>query len=146
MHNNLFAFRFAVTLLIFSGISLSASGQTNANNSVPADLRGTWTGSFFSQHNNAAPFTMTILIAPDASGHLIGQSSMNSECMHGAQLHVSMSGAQVVLAGSNEDGDNLTLRFTLDATGTALKGTYILNGSATGKCETDNGTGNMAKR
>src|SRR6266852_1824913 len=31
-------------------------------------------------------------------------------------------------------------------TGTLLKASYILNGSATGRCETDDGTGNLAKR
>jgi len=38
------------------------------------------------------------------------------------------------------------VRGTVDKTGTLLKASYILNGSATGRCETDNGTGNLAKR
>ena len=51
-----------------------------------------------------------------------------------------------VLAGSDEEGDNITMRGTVDKTGTLLKASYILNGSATGRCETDDGTGNLAKR
>jgi len=38
------------------------------------------------------------------------------------------------------------VRGTVDNTGTQLKSTYILNGSGTGKCETDDGTGTLAKR
>ena len=38
------------------------------------------------------------------------------------------------------------MRGTLDKTGTLLKSTYILNGSATGNCETDDGLGTLVKR
>ena len=34
----------------------------------------------------------------------------------------------------------------VDATGTMLKANYILNGSASGRCEADGGTGSLAKR
>ena len=57
-----------------------------------------------------------------------------------------MTGTSLVLAGSDEEGDNITVRGTLDSSGTILKSSYILNGSATGKCETDHGTGDLAKR
>jgi hypothetical protein len=40
----------------------------------------------------------------------------------------------------------MTLRGSLDSTGTLLKSTYVLNGSATGGCETDDGTGTLAKQ
>ena len=40
----------------------------------------------------------------------------------------------------------MTVRGTVDDTGTLLKVKYILNGSATGKCETDDGAGSLAKR
>jgi hypothetical protein len=62
------------------------------------------------------------------------------------QLQVTVVGSKVVLAGSDEDGNNITVRGTLDATGTMLKAKFILNGSATGKCEADTGTGDLAKR
>jgi hypothetical protein len=111
-----------------------------------ADVRGTWSGTFFPKHSNVAPFTMTVVINPDANGRLIGTSTLNSDCLKDVRLEVTVTGANVVLSGSDESGDNITVRGTLDKTGTLLKASYILNGSATGRCETDNGTGNLAKR
>jgi hypothetical protein len=123
--------------------SASAAGSTQQ----PAtDFRGTWSGTFFSKHSNAAPFTMTVVISPDSRGHLIGSSSLNSECLKGAQLEVTVTGSNIVLAGSDEEGDSMTVRGTVDKTGTLLQASYILNGSATGKCETDDGAGSLAKR
>ena len=110
------------------------------------DVRGTWSGAFFSRHSDVAPFTMTVVINPNSKGHLIGNPSLNSHCLKGAQLEVTVTGSTVVLAGSDAEGDNMTLRGTLDSTGTVLTATYILNGSATGMCETDNGTGTLGKR
>jgi len=121
----------------------SAAGSTQQ----PAtDFRGTWSGTFFSKHSNVAPFTMTVVINPDSRGHLIGSSSLNSECLKGAQLEVTVTGSSIVLAGSDEEGDSMTVRGTVDSTGTLLKASYILNGSASGRCETDDGAGSLAKR
>ena len=89
---------------------------------------------------------MTVVINPDARGHLVGNSTLNSDCLKGAQLEVTVTGSKVVLAGSDEEGDSITVRGTVDNTGTLLKATYILNGSASGRCETDDGTGSLARR
>jgi hypothetical protein len=89
---------------------------------------------------------MTVVINPDSRGHLIGSSTLNSDCLKDVRLEVTVTGSNVVLAGSDENGDNITVRGTVDKTGTLLKASYILNGSATGRCETDNGTGDLAKR
>jgi hypothetical protein len=88
---------------------------------------------------------MTVVVAPDSQGHLIGTSTLNSDCLKDVRLEVSVKGSQVTLAGSDGEGDNITLRGTVDATGKMLKANYILNGSASGRCETDGGTGNLAK-
>ena len=111
-----------------------------------ADVRGIWSGTFYSKHSNIAPFTITVEINRDTRGHLVGASRLNSDCLKDAQLEVTVTGSKVVLAGSDEQGDNITVRGTVDAAGTLLKSTYILNGSATGRCETDDGTGDLAKR
>ena len=127
--------------------SLYATSQIVSAGSQPAlDVRGTWSGTFFSKHSNVAPFTMTVVINPDSRGHLIGTSSLNSDCLKGVQLEVTVTGSQVVFAGSDEEGDSVTVRGTVDKTGTLLKANYILNGSASGRCETDDGTGSLAKR
>ena len=126
-----------------SNQATSAAGSTQQ----PAtEIRGTWSGTFFSKHSNVAPFTMTVVINPDSRGHLIGTSTLNSDCLKGVQLEVTVTGSKVVFAGSDEEGDNITVRGTVDKTGTLLKSTYILNGSATGRCETDTGTGSLARR
>ena len=109
------------------------------------DFTGTWSGTFFSRHANVAAFTMTVVVAPDSQGHLIGTSTLNSDCLKDVRLEVTVKGSQVTLAGSDDEGDNITLRGTVDATGKMLKASYILNGSASGRCETDGGTGNLAK-
>jgi len=138
-------FSFAAPLILVCTTYFSASGQTDAKQQSAADVRGTWSGTFFSKHNNVAPFTMTVVITPNANGHLVGNSSLSSDCLKNARLQVTVSGSQVVLSGSDDGGDNITVRGTLDTTGSILKTSYILNGSASGRCETDNGTGNLAR-
>ena len=126
--------------------SKQATSAAESKQQPATEIRGTWSGSFFSKHSNVAPFTMTVVINPDSRGHLIGSSTLNSDCLKDVRLEVTVTGSNVVLAGSDENGDNITVRGTVDKTGTLLKASYILNGSATGRCETDNGTGNLAKR
>ena len=126
--------------------SKQASSAAGLTQQPAAELRGTWSGTFFSKHSNVEPFTMTVVINPDSRGHLIGSSTLNSDCLKDVRLEVTVTGSKVVLAGNDEEGDNITMRGTVDKTGTLLKASYILNGSATGRCETDDGTGNLAKR
>jgi hypothetical protein len=128
--------------------SLCASSPVDAKSgqAAAADVTGTWSGTFFPKHANVAPFTMTVVINQDADGSLVGDSSLNSNCLKGVRLKVIVTGSKVVLAGSDEHGDNITVRGTVDSIGTVMKSTYILNGSATGTCETDNGSGNLVKR
>ncbi len=141
-HALLFSFMFMVMM---EGALVYASGAAGGTQAT-TDVRGTWSGTFFSRHSNVPPFTMTVVINPDSQGHLIGDSTLNSHCLAGARLEVTVTGAEVVLAGNDGRGDNLTVRGTVDNTGTLLNASYILNGSATGRCETDDGTGSLAKR
>jgi hypothetical protein len=110
-----------------------------------SDLRGTWSGSFQSDDSNMEPFTMTVVINPDSEGHLVGASDLVSECVRGVKLQVTVSGSNVVLAGSDADGDSITLRGTL-TNGTLLTLQYVVNGSASARCETDHGSGTLGKR
>jgi hypothetical protein len=162
MASNTFPFhaRLLLLLLVMTMMragSLDAASSTDDQDKLPSsaagsaqqpgvDVRGKWSGTFFSKYSNVAPFTMTVVINADSRGHLIGSSSLNSECLKNADLEVTVKGSTVVLAGSNKEGDNLTVRGTIDNTGTLLTATYILNGSASGRCETDNGTGTLGKR
>jgi nitrous oxidase accessory protein NosD len=110
------------------------------------DLSGTWSGTFNSNHEGVAPFMVTVVINNDSSGRIVGNSTLASQCLKNAQLQVTVTGSTVVLAGRDKAGDNMTVRGSLDNTGTVLNSTYILNGSAAGGCETDDGTGSLAKR
>jgi hypothetical protein len=138
-----------VMVRVPSLLAASSAGTSFASGTAQqaaADVRGTWSGTFFSKHSNVTPFTMTVVINPDARGHLVGNSTLNSNCLKGAQLEVTVTASKVVLAGSDKEGDSITVRGTVDSTGSLLKSTYILNGSASGRCETDDGTGNLARR
>jgi hypothetical protein len=140
-------------LMVTMGTSLCSARPVDEQNkpsgSAPraaTDFTGTWSGTFFSKHANVAPFTLTVVINADSHGHLIGTSTLSSDCLKNVRLEVTVKGAQITLAGSDDEGDNITVRGTADGTGTLLKASYILNGSASGRCETDGGTGNLAKR
>jgi len=137
--------RLFYALLMFLIAALCVSSPTAAG-SPASDVQGTWSGSFQSDHPNMEPFTMTVVITPDSSGHLVGVSDLVSECVRGIKLQVTVNGANVVLAGSDPEGDSMTLRGTVDTSGTLLNLRYIVNGSASGKCETDQGSGTLAKR
>ena len=148
----------ALCILLFSFLAMmpvtlifasSQSGTSSSPVTTPkaaVDVRGTWSGTFFSKHSNVPPFTMTVVIAPNSSGRLVGSSSLNSECLKDVEMQVTVTGSNVVIAGSDEEGDSLTVRGTVDSTGALLKASYIMNGSASGRCETDDGSGSLAKR
>jgi len=139
----------SVHVLAFSqaNYQIEAPGSPALSAQQPtSDITGTWSGTFFSKHSNVPPFTMTITINTDSRGQIVGSSSSNSDCLKGAHLEVTVTGSKVVLAGSSDAGENITLRGTVDGTGTLLKADYILNGGATGSCETDKGTGSLVKR
>lgn len=138
------------TTLPFRALLLSLLSLMTIMRAAPlyaaTDVRGRWSGTLSSNHSGVAPFTITVAIDADSRGHIVGSSTLNSQCLKGARLEVTVTGSTVVLAGSDKAGNNMTLRGSLDNTGTLLKSTYILNGSATGGCETDDGTGTLTKR
>jgi len=151
------AIRFASVVLLMLGatsgyVFSQATSQVEdlwsptASTQPSADVKGNWSGTLFSKHSSVQPFTVTVVISPDSQGHLVGNSSLNSDCLKGAHLQVTVNGSNVVLAGSSDAGDTITIRGTVDSTGTLLKASYILNGSPSGNCETDDGTGNLTKR
>jgi hypothetical protein len=110
------------------------------------DIKGTWSGTFVSRHADISPFTITVKISSDSHGHLVGDSSLVSDCLDSHRLQVTVSGSNIVLAGSDAKGDTVTFRGTIDTTATLLTLNYIINGSASGRCETDDGSGTMGKR
>jgi hypothetical protein len=138
------------TTLPFRALLLSLLSLMTIMRAVPlhaaTDLKGRWSGTFYSNHSDVPPFTITVVINPNSRGHLVGSSDPTSHCLKDAQLEVTVTGSNVVLAGSDKAGDNMTIRGSLDNTGTLLKSTYILNGSATGGCEMDDGTGTLTKQ
>ena len=129
---------FVMIAVVFA--SVPGSAQT------ASDIKGTWSGTFQSVHPDMTPFTMTVVISANSSGHLVGVSDLVSECVRGVTLQVTVNGTNVVLAGSDPEGDSITLRGGLDTSGTLLNLHYIVNGSASGKCETDQGSGTLGKR
>ncbi|MGH9545168.1 MAG: hypothetical protein ACRD23_08120 [Terriglobales bacterium] len=110
------------------------------------DVTGTWSGTFQSRQPHFSPFTITMVIGTDASGHLVGTSSVGSDCLKNGSFQVTVNGSAIVLAGGDDEGNHITFRGTIDRTGTLLNLNYILNSSASARCESDDGTGTMGRR
>jgi hypothetical protein len=110
------------------------------------DIKGTWSGTFISKNPGTEPFTTTIKISSDSRARLVGDASLVSSCLDNHHLQVTVSGSNIVLAGSDAKGDTVTFRGTIDSTATLLTLDYTINGSASRRCEIDNGTGTMGKR
>jgi hypothetical protein len=115
--------------------------------SQQAAVQGTWSGTFRSSRSNIAPFMITLVINPGMHGHLINKSGISSYCLlKDVDLYVTVNGSNASLAGTDEGGNTITFDGTIDKTGRLLTLHYVTNGSATGRCKPDNGTGNLEKR
>ena len=121
------------------------SSVVSAQQATP-DLKGIWSGTFISRNSDISPFTLTVKINRNSVGHLIGDAGLVSDCLKSHRLEVTVNGSNVVLAGSDADGDTVTFRGPIDNTGTVLTLNYVINGSASRTCEIDDGTGTMVKR
>ena len=95
-------------LLVIATVATAAiiAPQAFATKATAADVSGTWSGTFQSDHANMAPFTITVVINPDAQGHLVGKSNLDSPCVKGIKLQVTTEGSNVTLAGSDDEGDS----------------------------------------
>jgi len=149
-------FRFILLFVLISTVGAELINATSGNqhgNPVSAsalskdpDVKGTWSGTFISKNAGVAPFTMTVVITANSTGHLIGDASLVSACLDSHRLQVRVTGSSIVLAGNDARGDTVTFSGTIDNTGSLLTLDYIINGSASARCEIDNGTGTMGKR
>jgi hypothetical protein len=124
-----------------AGSSVIQAGAGAATN--PPPLTGTWHGTFSSR--NFASFPVTLVINQGVGVKLTGAVNLGSPCLRNANLQLTVSGLNVVLAGSGPKGDSITFKGTVDSAGTQLTLNYILNASASGKCETDDGAGTLDK-
>jgi hypothetical protein len=130
-------------LFVFWLASTIGTPSLQAGPSTQATWSGTtWSGSFQSRYKGRSPFTLTVVINPDADGNLVGVTNSAADCFVDTSLQLTVKGAKVVLAGSDPEGNSITFEGTLDNSGTILSLKYILNG----KCELDNGTGTLSKR
>jgi hypothetical protein len=114
-------------------------GQYHPTRSV---LVGKWAGRVSSR--NYASFELTIDISPDSKAHVVGDGS---PCFTEADLMVTSSGSNAVtIVGRSKAGENLTFKGTIDSSGKQLDLTYIVNGSGSARCETDQGAGTVDKQ
>jgi len=137
----IFHVRAVVTFLLIVGLT------PNTGRAANRDVRGTWSGTFHSKYSNMPPFTFTTVISPDLTGKLIGKTHFGSKCIKDVlkevDLQVTVNGSNVSVAGSNQDGVTVTLQGTIDPSGALINVVYIINGSHSGLCELDNGTGTI---
>ena len=88
-----------------------------------------------------------LVIDPDMHGRLINTSGITSTAsLRNVDLHVIVNGSNAVLAGTDEVGNTITFEGTIDTTGRVLTLNYVTNGSASGKCESDDGTAYLEKQ
>ena len=132
-----------VPLMLFAGIQFLHGASLSSQTST--DVAGTWSGTFQSRQPHFSPFTITVVISPDASGNLVGASSVSSDCLKDGTLQVTVKGANIVLAGGDTEGDHITFTGMIDRTGSLMNLHYVLNSSASARCESDDGTGTMGK-
>ena len=112
--------------------------------STRSALVGKWNGRVSSV--NFSSFAVTIEIGPDSDSkaHLVGEGS---PCFAEADLAVTITGPNsVTLAGSSKAGESITFKGILDSSEKQLDVTYITNGSASARCETDQGAGTLDKQ
>jgi hypothetical protein len=126
--------------------SVCVLGFLTAHSSLAAetDFKGTWQGRFSSRNHEPVP--VTLIINQGVGAKLTGALNLISRCARNADLEVTTDGPYIELAGSDPDGDSITIKGVLDAKGTQLSMTYIVNGSPSGRCETDDGSGTLTKR
>lgn len=119
-------------------LSVTALGQGNSS------VVGNWSGAFSSR--DFASFPATLKLTKNAQGQLTGTATMGHQCMTKSTLVVTVTGTEVVLAGSDAKGDTITFRGNIDSTGELLNLSFRLNGSASGRCENDEGAGSVTRQ
>jgi hypothetical protein len=125
--------------------ALCLLGSLTAGSSAAAPtFDGVWHGTLSSRNYAAVPVTLIINRKMDVK--LTGAVNLISPCLKNADLEVTTEGSTIVLAGSDPDGGTITFRGSIDDGGTQLAMSYILNGSSSGKCETDHGAGTLTKK
>jgi hypothetical protein len=141
------------SILILCCVVLAATGFLAAMvDNPPAagqnapDLSGTWTGTLEQKSPEGPTAAMSINIAADANGGLLGTATLDSKCVKNPRLKVRVEGNNVKFVGSDAQGDSLSLRGTLDQTGKILTMTFSANGSASGRCESVKGTATLQKQ
>jgi hypothetical protein len=131
---------FALVLVVV--VLLPGSALLGRSPELRNALVGTWSGRVSS--TSFASFAITIKINPDLKAHVVGEAS---PCFGEANLVVTTKGSNyVTLAGSSKAGESITFKGTIDSSGKQLDLTYIANGSASARCETDQGAGTLDKQ
>jgi len=141
---------FLLMISLMGAQSLYGAGPANqpisASQRAAHDVTGTWSGTFQSRQPHFSPFTMTIVIRSESSGRLVATSQVSSDCLTDGTFQITTSGSKIVLAGGDPQGNHITMEGEVDGTGTVLDLKYVLNSSASARCESDDGSGNMVKR
>ena len=113
------------------------------NPAAQTQFVGTWHGTLSSRNYASVP--VTLIINQGVGVKLTGAVNHISRCIKNTDLDVTTTDSTIVLAGSDSDDNTITFKGSLNNDGTELATTYIVNGSPSGQCETDDGAGTLTK-
>ena len=130
--------------LVVPVCALIVAGSTLLPAQAKSPVAGIWAGTLSSR--SFASFPVSIRVVQDAHGNLSAHATMTHQCVQESKLMVTVAGSNVVMSGSDADGNTVTFRGSLDDTGKLLDVSFVMNGSATGRCETDSGKGSLNKQ
>jgi hypothetical protein len=127
----------------FCILAILTAGWSSPESARASDFAGAWHGTLSSRNYESVP--VTLLINQGVGAKLTGAVNLISRCLRDADLSVTTAGSNIVLAGTDPDGNTVTFKGSLNDTATKLAVTYIVNGSAGGDCETDDGSGTLSR-
>ena len=125
-------------------LAILTAGWSPRQSAVPSRFAGVWHGTLSSRNYASVPVTLIINQGLDVK--LTGAVNLISPCIRNADLDVTTTSSTIVLAGTDSEDDTITFKGSLNDDATQMAMSYILNGSPSGDCETDDGSGTLTRK
>ena len=133
-----------ISTCAFCVLAMLTAGWSPRDSAPLGEFAGTWHGTLSSRNYTSVPVTLVINRGVDTK--LTGAVNLISPCVRNADLDVTTTSSTIVLAGTDAEGDTITFKGSLNDDATQMAMSYILNGSPSGDCETDDGSGTLTRK